>query len=212
MKYLNNFKMFESSDHINPESSNNLETIRDILLEYRDDEKCHFEDNEHIIYALFDEEEYFNLVKSTIDSWGFSHAAYLPAKNSDWIKKNFQHDKDVLEDVKWKILVWDNDVESTFKSSVEKAKFKIKDGNSDDDLLCKKEDDPNSWVFTMTNKKWWGNTNFLYICYDLWDEMKNKFGLSHNLMNRLMGKLSVKYLIPGQELKNWVIQPREKRW
>jgi len=62
----------------------------------------------------------------------------------------------------------------------------------------------------MTNKKWWGNTNFLYICYDLWDEMKNKFGLSHNLTNRLMGKLSVKYLIPDQHLKNWVIQPRYK--
>jgi len=29
-------------------------------------------------------------------------------------------------------------------------------------------------------------------------------------MNRLMGKLSVKYLIPDQHLKNWVIQPRYK--
>jgi len=208
MRYLINFNeynLFESKGSDNSENSDNLRIIEDILLSLRDDGKCQFDMKENTVYAVIDEEEDFREVEEVLDSWGFSYVVNRPKDNSDWIKRNFQGDKDVLETTKWRILVWDDVVESVFKGWVDRANFTVKSDKLGD-ILCEREGDLDSWLFCITSEENRRKTNFLYIRNDLWEiEMQKRFGLSHTIMKDLMGALCLKYLIPGEDLKNWVI-------
>ena len=113
-------------------------------------------------------------------------------------------------------------IEGVFKSWVDRAKYKLKEeepGNvfkyksmeikvHQKDALCEKPGDPKSWLFRITPKEGWGDTNFLDIRADLWfDEMRDRFGLANNATNMLMRNLCFKYLIPpGQNPKNWIVK------
>lgn len=209
MKHLRTFEGFSEIDGggLKPESSDNLDTIRQILLSMRDEEVCKFDDNtENFIYAIIDDESVFNELKERLDSFGFSYAVSKPRDNSDWVKKNFQHDPDVLETTKWRVLVWDDVIEGVFKSWLDRAKYKLDDETGTHDMLCEQPGNRKSWLFRMTSKSGWGKTNFLDISADLWDnEMRERFGLEHNTMNMLMKNLCLKYLIPGQDPKNWIV-------
>lgn len=222
MKYLKSYRVFEAKGDLKAESASNLGMIEDILLPLQDEGRCHFEPKENIIYAIIDDESDFKEIEETLDKWGFSYAVEKPADNSKWRKKHFQDDFDVLETTKWRLLVWDDVVDGVFKSWVDRAKYKLKDeepGNvfkyksieieiHQKDALCEKPGDPKSWLFRITPKEGWGETNFLDIRADLWfDEMRDRFGLSNSAMNMLMRNLCFKYLIPpGQDPKNWIIK------
>jgi hypothetical protein len=209
MKYLKSYGVFEAKGDLKAESSSNMGIVEDILLPLRDEGKCKFEPKENIIYAVIDNESDFREVEKIIDEYGISYCFEKPHEKSEWRKKNFRDDPDVLETTKWRLLVWDDVIEGVFKSWLDRAKYKLEDEDSrNNDSLCEKPGDPKSWLFTITKKELWDSTNFLSIRSDLWyDEMRDRFGLSNSAMNMLMRNLCFKYLIPpGQDPKNWIIK------
>ena len=187
LKYVKTFEGFDKSEEIKSEQKENFEMIRDILLEYQDDYRCTSYDTEHVIFATFEDEDSFEEVKEKLDYYDFSYCSYLPSSRS-----------------KSRILIWDDVIESEFKSWIDRAKYTLDE--SDNTLLCEISNDPKSWIFSMTQKKWRSNTNFLYVRYDLWeDEIQDKFGLDHTTTNHLIGKLCHKYLLQGEDMTKWIV-------
>jgi hypothetical protein len=196
LKYVKTFEGFDKSEEIKSEQKENFEIIRDILLEYQDDYRCTSYDTEHVIFATFEDEDSFQEVKEKLDYNDFSYCSYLPSSRA-----------------KWRILIWDDVIESEFKSWIDRAKYTLDeealpDGSGDYTLLCEISNDPKSWIFTMTKKesRKMRSTNFLYVRYDLWeDEIQDKFGLDHTTTNHLMGKLCHKYLLQGEDMTKWIV-------
>jgi hypothetical protein len=187
LKYVKTFEGFDKSEEIKSEQKENFGIIRDILLEYQDDYRCSSYDTEHVIFATFEDEDSFEEVKEKLDYYDFSYCSYLPSSRA-----------------KWRILIWDDVIESEFKSWIDRAKYTL--DKSDKTLLCEISNDPKSWIFSMTQKRQVFGTNFLYVRYDLWkDEIQDKFGLDHTTTNHLMGKLCHKYLLQGEDMTKWIV-------
>ena len=205
LKYIKTFESFNINEEIKSEQKENFEMIRDILLEYQDDYRCSSYDTEHVIFATFEDEDSFQEVKEKLDYNDFSYCSYLRQTVSSPSIKS-----------KWRILIWDDVIESEFKSWIDRAKYTLDeealpDGSGDYTLLCEISDDPKSWIFTMTKKesRKMRSTNFLYVRYDLWEDIQNKFGLDpsfdHTIANHLIPKLCHKYLLQGEDVTKWIV-------
>jgi hypothetical protein len=201
LKYVKTFEGFDKSEEIKSEQKDNFEMIRDILLEYQDDYRCSSYDTEHVIFATFEDEDSFQEVKEKLDYNEFSYCSYLPQTVSSSSIRS-----------KWRILIWDDVIESEFKSWIDRAKYTLDeealpDGSGDYTLLCEISNDPKSWIFTMTKKesRKMRSTNFLYVRYDQWEEIQNKFGLNDTTVNHLIIKLCHKYLLQGEDMKKWIV-------
>lgn len=201
LKYIKTFEGFDRSEEIKSEQKDNFEMIRDILVEYQDDYRCSSYDTEHVIFVTFEDEDSFQEVKEKLDYNDFSYSSYLPQTVSSPSIRS-----------KRRILIWDDVIESEFKSWIDRAKYTLDeealpDGSGDYTFLCEIPNDPKSWIFSMTKKESsrTRSTNFLYVRYDLCEEFQDKFGLDDTIVSHLIPKLCHKYLLQGEDVTKWIV-------